>query len=248
MTYPKNLHVIHLNSIDSTNDYIKRNHQELKQYFPMLVHADTQTHGRGRTGRQWDSPAVQGLYVSFAFMLRNRSALGLLPLMTGAAILEVLRPLGQEAMFVKWPNDIMSRHRKLAGILTETIIYGEQLTCISGIGININQAERDFPPPLRQTAISLKNLYSRPFSIEKIKQALAHTFMGWVEKLERGEVELIVDTINHASYHSTGDKIRFHQGERIIEGTFIRIDRDGGLILQEEGKRSSYYSGEIQNI
>jgi BirA family biotin operon repressor/biotin-[acetyl-CoA-carboxylase] ligase len=168
--------------------------------------------------------------------------------MTGVAILEVLRPLGEEAMFVKWPNDIMSRNRKLAGILTETIIYGEHLTCISGIGINVNQDVSEFPPHLRQTAISLKDIYNRSFSIEKIKQTLAHAFNRWIEKLEHGEVEEITATINRASYHSAGDKIRFHQGERIIEGTFIRIDRDGGLILQEEGKRSSYYSGEIQNI
>ncbi len=246
MTFPEYLHIVHLNSIDSTNDYIKKNHQALSLHFPVMVHSDIQTSGRGRNGRHWNSPIGSGLYTSFGFSLNNKSKLGLLPLMTGIAVVETFLQFGEKLLLIKWPNDIMFKNRKVAGILTETIICGECLTCISGIGININQDLQDFPVHLQGTAISIKAIYGNQFSIEDIQVMLSRGFFKWLDKLERGEDTAITDAINRMCYHSKGDQITFHQGQRIIKGSFIRIDRDGGLILQEEGKQRSYYSGEIQ--
>jgi len=247
MTYPEALHRIHFDSLDSTNDYIKQNHHHLLDKFPVMISAGTQTRGRGRSERHWSSPQGLGLYVSFGFLLENRSRLGLLPLATGIAIVEALSRFGDLQLAIKWPNDILWTNHKLAGILTETIIYGDRLTCISGIGINVNQDLGDFPPPLQDSATSLKMILGHRVSIEEVLTALTHTFLAWLEKLENEPEVSISHAINRLSQHSRGDRIRFHHGDQIIEGAFVQIGVDGGLILEyADGSRKTYYSGEIQ--
>ena len=246
MIYPENLHHIHLPSIDSTNNYLKRNYKELSPLFPVLVHADTQTHGRGRHERHWASPKGCGLYISFGFTFKNQHKLGLLPLTTGIAIVEALGELGDQPLKIKWPNDILLKKRKVAGILTETIILGDQLTCITGIGVNVNQKTEDFPPELRNHATSLQITHGQSFSIEAIKQMLSKTFFKWVEKLERGDGTAITKTINRLSAHSKGERITFHHSAQTIAGTFEGIDENGGLTLQEDGGQHTYFAGEIQ--
>lgn len=246
MTYPENLHIIHLESVDSTNDYIKRNYRTLSSRFPVMVRADLQTSGRGRHDREWMSPRGGGLYTSFGFLLNNQRNLGLLPLVAGVSLVEILNCQGDENFRIKWPNDILYNQRKVAGILTETIIFGDRLTCICGIGVNVNQIQSDFPPHLQERAISLNIIHGHPFPIDNFSRELARSFFKWVEKVELGDSALITDKINHLSFHSKGDHISFHNGERTITGIFSRIESDGGLILQTEGGENSYYSGEIK--
>ncbi len=247
MTYPENLQIIRLDSIDSSNDYLKRNYLELSHRFPVMIQTETQTKGRGRSGRHWCSPGKKGLYISFGFSLNNKTKLSLLPLATGIAIVEVMSRFVDERVFIKWPNDIICKDRKLAGILTETIIYGDMLTCISGIGINVNQTINEFPLQLQQAAISLKIISGRSVSIKKLEIMLARTFFNWIEKLENGQANEITRTMNQLCIHSRGDRITFHEGDRTIQGIFNRIGDDGGLVMQSsDGTECTYYSGEIQ--
>lgn len=146
--------ILYFDTLDSTSNEIKRQAEKGGEE-GLLVIAESQTAGRGRRGRTWQSPAGSGIWMSF--LLRpdispeKASALTLVAAMGAAAA--VREELGLNAL-IKWPNDIVINGRKLVGILTE---MSTDMECIDyivvGIGINVNNAS--FPEELRDRATSL---------------------------------------------------------------------------------------------
>ncbi len=103
------------------------------------VVADTQTGGRGRMGRSWVSPRGGNLFISFLF--RPHLKLSLCPastFMASLALCDTFRAFGVVPE-IKWPNDILTDGRKIAGVLSEAEAEGEFCKFIViGIGVNLN--------------------------------------------------------------------------------------------------------------
>ena len=118
--------------------------------------ADFQTAGRGRLDHRWESAAGRNLIMSAVVDVSGMDAshVATLPLATGLAVAEALRPLAGGNLALKWPNDILSGNRKLGGILCER--SGD--SAIVGIGVNVMQS--DFPAELSSRATSLALLGS----------------------------------------------------------------------------------------
>lgn len=121
------------------------------------VLACRQTAGRGRMGRGFESPAGLGLYLSMLWRPVT-SPEGLLPLTAMAAasaVLAIRRVTGADIR-IKWPNDLVLRGKKLAGILTEASLSdGGVEHVVIGIGVNLRQTASDFSPEVAKTATSL---------------------------------------------------------------------------------------------
>ena len=118
-----------------------------------IVTAHEQTAGRGRIGRVWTAPEGKALLYSAILRPLDERHL-LLPLSVPLAVCaaaEALRP-GSECQ-VKWPNDVWLEGRKLAGVLIEA--KPQDGWAVIGIGLNISIAPDEFPPDLRQPAVSL---------------------------------------------------------------------------------------------
>jgi BirA family biotin operon repressor/biotin-[acetyl-CoA-carboxylase] ligase len=107
-----------------------------------VLAAEVQTAGRGRRGRSWFSGLGGALTFSLLWRFeRPISALGGLSLAASVALLRALRELGVEELQVKWPNDLLWRHQKLAGILVE-VEGSEQVAAVIGVGVNLRLDER----------------------------------------------------------------------------------------------------------
>lgn len=123
----------------------------------LVVIADAQRRGRGRLGRQWVSPPGLNLYCSI--VLRPALAMDQIPQLTlaaGVAAAETVEAFAGRAAAIKWPNDVQLDGRKVAGILTEmAAAAGRPVFVVVGIGVNLNAAEGDFPPELRELANSI---------------------------------------------------------------------------------------------
>lgn len=121
------------------------------------VLACRQTAGRGRMGRGFESPAGLGLYLSMLWRPVT-SPEGLLPLTAMAAasaVLAIRRVTGADIR-IKWPNDLVLRGKKLAGILTEASLSGGGVEhVVIGIGVNLRQTASDFSPEVAKIATSL---------------------------------------------------------------------------------------------
>lgn len=128
-----------LDEVDSTNTDISRRWRQGEDGI-LVTLADTQSAGRGRRGRVWQSPPGQNLYLSFGMQLaRGFTSLDGLSLVVGCAIADALEAMGASDLGLKWPNDLVHERGKLAGVLIE--LQGElegSAQVIIGVGMNIH--------------------------------------------------------------------------------------------------------------
>ncbi|MCP4215554.1 MAG: biotin--[acetyl-CoA-carboxylase] ligase [bacterium] len=243
----RDLKIVRLEQCDSTNSYIRTRFEELKNDLPVMVTSLLQTGGRGRDNRVWDSRAGKGLYCSFGFHLEQGAGWHLLPLTAGIGIIDTLRRIAGLDTGLKWPNDILYRGRKIAGILIENVIFENRMFCVVGIGINLNHEVADFPVELEDKAVSLREITGSLYDVKEVSDTLADVFFTRLQDLEENRQEKIVDTARQYSRFMEGRPIRFHQKKEIVGGIFRGLNTDGGLILEtEDGNRTICYSGEIE--
>lgn len=144
-------------TVSSTNDVVK---VEAEQGAPegLAVLARRQEQGRGRQGRAWLSHEGQGVYLSVllrpAIPALEANWLG----MIGAlAVADAVEQAGVKGVTIKWPNDVLARGRKIAGVLVEPRLRGEAVEfAVLGIGINVAQDESSWPAALRGAVTSCR--------------------------------------------------------------------------------------------
>lgn len=135
-----------LDEVDSTNaEIVRRRPGSGSSVIPVCI-ADCQTAGRGRRGREWQSPRGQNLYLSLGLTFRGGFAmLDGLSLVLGVAAAEALEALGADGVGLKWPNDIFLGKGKVAGILVE--LQGELeegvVQVVAGIGLNVHMRKAE---------------------------------------------------------------------------------------------------------
>jgi len=154
---------MYIKSTNSTNSLMKemlaKGEWPEGEYF---VYAGYQTAGRGQTGNSWESEADKNLLCSI--LLPPDKDLYFLNIAVGVAILRVIG----EDFTIKWPNDIYYGDKKVAGILVENAILGNEVKySIAGIGLNVNQTTfvSDAPNP-----ISLKQITGQEYDIDALMQ------------------------------------------------------------------------------
>ena len=149
--------VIWFNVLDSTNIYAKKLAIEGCNDGAVII-AETQTAGRGRLGREWNS--ADGLGIWMSVILKPSILPEYVQLITLAASVAVVKAIKSTTGIqtgIKWPNDIILKGRKLCGILTEMSCESDQINyVVVGIGLNVNQCTDDFYGELTDKAISLK--------------------------------------------------------------------------------------------
>ena len=140
----------------STND-VAREQARRGGKAGFVVAASRQTKGRGRLGRNWESPSDRGLYVSI--LLRPDLAVadaGRLTILSSVAAVDAVEAISGLRPQIKWPNDLVVNGRKLAGLLIETEPEGARVAfAVVGLGINVRQSAEDFSPEVRGLATSL---------------------------------------------------------------------------------------------
>lgn len=235
--------------IDSTNNRAKSLAAEGAPEGTVVV-ADMQTAGRGRRGRNWFSPASQGLYVSVilkpSLPLREISRISLV---AAVAVAETLREeFGLDAL-IKWPNDILIDHKKIAGILSEAVIDTVGLEyMVVGIGLNINQDLSQFPADLRMPATSLRVENSQAVARVRILQSLLLSLEHQYLRLLAGDFESILVRARALSM-VLGQQVRLETAEGFVVGKAVDINSDGYLmVVNPDGSVQAVMSGEIDVV
>jgi BirA family biotin operon repressor/biotin-[acetyl-CoA-carboxylase] ligase len=142
----------HYRSTDSTNTRARELAAAGAPHGTVVTAAE-QTSGRGRQGRVWTAPPGKALLYSAVVRPLEEHHM-LLPLAVPLAVCETAEELDPSIECrLKWPNDVLVEGRKLAGILVEA--RPQDGWAVIGVGLNISISEDDFPPELRETAISI---------------------------------------------------------------------------------------------
>jgi BirA family biotin operon repressor/biotin-[acetyl-CoA-carboxylase] ligase len=231
--------VRHYDSIDSTNDEAMRLAREGVAH-GTVVHADQQTAGRGRLTRRWSSPAGN-LYVSIVLhpnMSAARSVeLGFVAALAAADAVDALLPRGVRAT-LKWPNDVLVRGGKIAGILLEQT----NDALILGIGLNVLQAPSDVSHQV-STIVGCGGLASVDGAREKLLAALANWWETWQQD---GFDPIRIAWLARA--HPIGSKLTVRLADRLVIGAFAGIDENGVLLLDTAEGRARIVAGDVRAI
>jgi BirA family biotin operon repressor/biotin-[acetyl-CoA-carboxylase] ligase len=229
-------------TIDSTNKYAKELAMK-NPSTPIAIVANEQTAGYGRQGREYYSPANDGLYLSLLLPIHGQELNGGL-LTTGVAtvIASVLAELYGVQPEIKWVNDIIVNHHKVSGIMTEGIADIESGTLsyvIIGIGLNLtNEA---FPETIANKAGSLG-----------------------LDNVDRNELvsALLNGLLQLATTYQTADFMAQYRKLSLVIGKQVTVNRygseitglvsdiadDGALVLVTPNGEEQYTSGEITKV
>ncbi|HSV86678.1 MAG TPA: biotin--[acetyl-CoA-carboxylase] ligase [Levilinea sp.] len=147
-----------------------------------LVVADTQTAGRGRMDRRWVTRP--GVALAFSLVLRptpaEAGALGLFSPLGALAVAAALIENYGLAAQVKWPNDVLLKHRKLCGILVEAVWMGSVARNVV-IGIGVNVARHAVPPDdeVIFPATSVEDVLGKPVDRLELLREILEKLFGW---------------------------------------------------------------------
>ncbi|MBS0582370.1 MAG: biotin--[acetyl-CoA-carboxylase] ligase [Proteobacteria bacterium] len=208
--------------------------------------AETQSAGRGRRGREWQSPLGGNLYFS---LLRRFDAgmaqLSGLSLVVGTAVVAALADCGVAEVGLKWPNDVLADGRKLAGILVE--LGGEFLGpchAVIGIGINlrlpaaacarIDQPAIDLASLCRGKVPSRNVLAARLIVrlVDALDRFAAQGFAAFAEAYARCDL-------------LRGRDLRVFAASAVHEGVGAGVDERGALIVRHGKSTTHYDSAEV---
>lgn len=233
--------------LDSTNSYLRR---EAMMGAPhgLCVIADSQTAGRGRSGRSFYSAADRGVYLSM--LLRPHCApqcAMTLTAHTAVAVCDAIECTCGVETEIKWTNDILLHARKLCGILTEISMEGESGlidSVVIGIGVNANHTMEDFPVELRDTAGSIRmetgKLVDRALLAAEMILALDRMAEAW-------------SLDSHAYLNAyrqrcmtPGKEVRVLRGDSVRHAFALSVTDDFALrVRYEDGTEEDLNSGEV---
>jgi BirA family transcriptional regulator, biotin operon repressor / biotin---[acetyl-CoA-carboxylase] ligase len=212
-----------------------------------VVIADSQSLGKGRLGRRWESPPGVNLYCS---VILRPCILPLqasqLTFLSAVAVAEAIEDTSKIRPTIKWPNDLLVRGKKVAGLLNEMSAETEKVNfIILGIGININMKESQFPPDLRHPATSLEIEAGHPLS----RLALTRNLLQSLDRLYHsyladGYEPIRAEWLRHADM--IGRTIRVSFQDKEVMGEAAGIDDDGALLLRHaDGRLERVLAGDV---
>lgn len=230
----------------------------------VVLVADHQTAGRGRSGRSWTAPPGASLLCTVLL----RPPAGVAPLVTFAlavAAAEAVEDLTGLRPGLKWPNDLVVEDdegtRKLAGILAEAEwppsahhsggyrapAPHERATVAAGIGLNIDWPD-DVPGDLADVAVALNHLCGRSLDRRRVLDAVLDRLDVRYGELVGGRADTVLDEWRRRST-TLGRRVRVDLGRDDVEGTAVEVTGDGHLVVEaDDGRRRTLAVGDVVHL
>jgi BirA family biotin operon repressor/biotin-[acetyl-CoA-carboxylase] ligase len=251
--------LLHLPSVDSTNNYAKSLIAKSSPIDGTVILADEQFAGRGQSGNVWQSEVGKNLTFSIIyqtsflpateqFYLNMAVSLGIWSMVNSQLSIEKDKELtthdSRLTTKIKWPNDIYVKDQKIAGILIENTISGMHLKhSVIGIGLNVNQEQ--FPDGLNATSLKEELLVLSDLSVvlNDLLVAVERYFLLLKErKFERLKTEYI------ESLYRYNEVSAFTKNGISYAGKIIGVDALGNLQIETENGILSFGFKEISFV
>lgn len=228
-------------ALSSTNTYCLRNSDSLKDR--TVVIAREQTQGRGRFGRNWyserDKDVTMSIFlklgVPFDKVIRYTISVSL-------AVLDAVRDFDIDEVFIKWPNDIYWRNKKLCGILAETLLQcdtGIVDVLVLGVGLNVNSS----PSKVLPWAVSMYEILGFEVKRSAIIRKILINFESNISQPYDSVFERW-----RASMGFVGKRVVLVSGDERIECRFIDVSKSGEIIVEENGTIRKFGFGEVSLV
>jgi BirA family transcriptional regulator, biotin operon repressor / biotin---[acetyl-CoA-carboxylase] ligase len=234
----------YFDKIGSTNDEALAWASQNVPDFSLII-ADEQTSGRGRVDRRWFTPPHSALAMSLILRPTDverahpSRTTGLLAL----SLAESLLRLGLSPQ-IKWPNDVLLRERKVAGILVESSWIGERLDAlILGLGVNVRDASIPPADQLLFPATSIENELGHPIERVNLLREILTKVLEWRPRLETDA--FLEAWEERLAFRGQQVQVEARSGNPLI-GQILGLEADGSLCLRNEyGKTVTVRFGEV---
>lgn len=227
-----NWNIIHIDEMNSTMDYVRKHLFELPN--KSVVWADMQHRGRGRGKNTWSSPKG-GLWFSTLFKNEDVSDAWHITMAFSVAVVSTLKKYFVDA-WIKWPNDVYIKNKKIAGILVENVIKGNQTSQIVGIGLNVNNS---IDEALEDKATSLLQQTGEKHSIKSMLTMIMNEYdsIDW---------ETLYERWSQSSFRLLYTNVKLIDviGE-IHKGKVMNLFEDGSIEFKEESGEKIFKAGSL---
>lgn len=231
-------------SVDSTNSVLRQLAQDGAQQGHALL-AEYQSNGRGRRGRAWVSPYAGSVCLSLFWRYNHCPAnLGGLSLAVAVAAACVLESMGVNDVQVKWPNDLLWKEKKLAGILLE--LNGEaggHCNVIVGIGINVN-LNADHGMKIDQPWVDLHEAMQGDVNRSHLAAKLIQDILAVMRDYPQTGLQQVAGEWGRLDAMH-GREVVLSTPKESITGIAMGIDVDGALLLQRGSNLHRFHCGEV---
>lgn len=214
---------------------------------PFAILAERQSRGRGRRGRQWQSPLGANIYLSLALPFPfGGSALEGLSLVVGLAVAEAIDGLaGRELVQLKWPNDLWIRERKVGGILIE--LAGDldsACMAIVGVGLNLAPLSEAEMAVIEQPVTDLRAELGETPGRNLLVATLLEHLLRFSERFARDGFPVFASAWQ-ARNALAGREVVVALGDRQVQGVCEGVSGRGALLLREAGGVREFHGGEV---
>ena len=230
------MQIIKLNATESTNAYLKELFIDVALNDFTVVVANEQSKGRGQMGTVWESEPGKNLTFSVlkrfdGFMVSQQFMINV---MVSMALYEHLKKLQIPDLSVKWPNDILSGHHKIAGILIENILSGDKIqSSIIGIGLNVNQMHFNNLPNVSSIKLILGKNMDLDELLRSILQSMQETFAVLNAK-NASKINAILENYKSILFRKDKPSTFRDENEELFMGFITDVSAEGKLIVTLE--------------
>jgi len=232
----------HHDSLDSTNKEVLRQ-ATLGAQEGLVVVANAQTDGKGRLGRSWQTLDES---LAMSLLLRPKIDVADIPkisLIAAVALHEALS-LFSPHVGIKWPNDLLIKGKKIAGILTEMNAGKHGVAVVIGMGININPPLNGWSSDMRTPPTSLNQHCQQKVDRDAVLQAVLESLDIWYSRFIEHGFAPILDAWQKA-HLANGKNVSVHDGIHYIQGIALGLAEDGRLRLLVNGKEQRIIAGDV---
>ena len=227
------MNIIKLSAIPSTNTFLKELSatENLPEY--TIVIAENQQEGKGQRGSNWTSEVGKNL--TFSMLVKNfttrHDSIFVLNILIAIALLNTLKKHHIPNLSIKWPNDILSGKKKVAGILIEnTFKSASEITSIIGIGLNVNQMNFENLPSASSLAVVTNTLFDK----DQLLTEIVTEIQLLLEKVTNSNANFLWEAY-HQNLFMKGKVASFQvQKEKPFNAVIHGVSIAGKLLLLQE--------------
>jgi BirA family biotin operon repressor/biotin-[acetyl-CoA-carboxylase] ligase len=219
---------VRIESIDSTNNYAINLLKETKPANGTVVLTKRQTAGRGQRGNTWE--VDPDLNLTFSVIVYPEISVSQVQQLNFMVALALAKALGEHApeVLIKWPNDILSGSKKIAGVLIENQLRGDQVaSSVIGIGVNVNQTVFDSS----LNACSLKSVTGLDFNLERLFLEI-YSQLDFYLNLLMEQYYPLLSKLYHDKLFGRFEERRFIDANGEFMGTIQGVDEQGFLKIK----------------
>ncbi len=225
---------IYLDSVDSTNSYLKR---ENNLPDGTVVMTNNQYAGRGRRGRTWVQKDSGSAAISLLIHNADIEDMGTLPLLCGLAAAKAMD--GR----IKWPNDVVIGDKKVCGVLCESLILGDKINAVCGFGVNLTQDRESFIKEDLPYASSILAQTGKTFTSTEICALILNELETlWKEYKLNGISDIISEYSENCVTLNKTVKVTVDGKETVCKA--VGVNNNGSLNCEYNDEIFSVHSGE----